>query len=332
MPKAEKKWRRGRLPHNPLPENIETLPPKKQAQLLVGHSVKDPKTHKQVITLSIPKNRVSVYVNGAGDIVGYGYSHEGKVWQLPNIAPIKQREEIYTEASFKHPAKMPTIWAQHMIQNYTSPGDWILDPMAGEGTTNIEASRLGRNSIAIDIDAGCVRRMEKNSELLQKSGQAKGEIKVFKADAREMPSLGRQVDAIIFSPPYGGMVGAHHHGVKYGNNKPREYDVHWKGKAQLMGGGANFEQDMTQVFKECHKALKPSGLMVFNVKHQVSYKEAKLIHTDEQLQRCAEAAGFKRVARKRIAVPNVSHDRRINEKHYPNAPKLRHEEVLLFKK
>jgi hypothetical protein len=45
-----------------------------------------------------------------------------------------------------------------MMRRYTRPGEWVIDPFAGLGTTLIEAQRLGRNSVAVDLRADIVER------------------------------------------------------------------------------------------------------------------------------------------------------------------------------
>lgn len=38
-----------------------------------------------------------------------------------------------------------------LIRRFTKPGDWVLDPFAGSGTTGIECQRLGRNFIGVEL-------------------------------------------------------------------------------------------------------------------------------------------------------------------------------------
>lgn len=77
-----------------------------------------------------------------------------------NIANWKDREMAFpsnvlhfaTECGNKsHSATFPKALPRWFIQLFTDPGDWVLDPFAGSGTTSIVASELGRSSVAIDI-------------------------------------------------------------------------------------------------------------------------------------------------------------------------------------
>ena len=50
------------------------------------------------------------------------------------------------------PAKFPPQLPRHFIAALSAPGDVVLDPMFGSGTTVLEAARSGRRAIGCDID------------------------------------------------------------------------------------------------------------------------------------------------------------------------------------
>lgn len=51
-----------------------------------------------------------------------------------------------------HPAPFPLSVAERLIRMFSFVGDTVLDPFMGTGTTNLAASRWGRNSIGIEIE------------------------------------------------------------------------------------------------------------------------------------------------------------------------------------
>ena len=53
--------------------------------------------------------------------------------------------------AYKHPAIFPEALARDHIISWSNPGDIILDPMCGSGTTLKMAQSLGRQAIGIDI-------------------------------------------------------------------------------------------------------------------------------------------------------------------------------------
>jgi DNA modification methylase len=59
-----------------------------------------------------------------------------------------------TGASTKnHPAPFPIELAERLIRMFSFVGDTVLDPFMGTASTNVAASRCGRNSIGIEIEA-----------------------------------------------------------------------------------------------------------------------------------------------------------------------------------
>jgi DNA modification methylase len=58
-----------------------------------------------------------------------------------------------TGASTKHhPAPFPLELAERLVRMFSFVGDTVLDPFMGTGTTNLAASRWGRNSMGFEID------------------------------------------------------------------------------------------------------------------------------------------------------------------------------------
>jgi hypothetical protein len=53
-------------------------------------------------------------------------------------------------ANKRHSATFPKALPEWFIKLFTAPGDWVLDPFTGSGTTNIAAYELSRNSVGID--------------------------------------------------------------------------------------------------------------------------------------------------------------------------------------
>jgi hypothetical protein len=65
-----------------------------------------------------------------------------------------------THRFYRYPARFSPEFAARAIEAYTEPGDWVLDPFVGGGTTAVEALTLGRRVVASDINplAGFVTR------------------------------------------------------------------------------------------------------------------------------------------------------------------------------
>src|SRR6266566_6728067 len=56
-----------------------------------------------------------------------------------------------THGFYKYPARFSPKFARSAIEAFTKPGDLVLDPHVGGGTTLVEAVASGREAIGVDI-------------------------------------------------------------------------------------------------------------------------------------------------------------------------------------
>ena len=84
--------------------------------------------------------------------IWYGWTDRGKsswqgsrseddVWEIPR--PSRSEE---------HPTMKPIALVERAMRNSSEPGDPVLDPFAGSGTTGIAAERLGRIAYMMELD------------------------------------------------------------------------------------------------------------------------------------------------------------------------------------
>jgi hypothetical protein len=58
-----------------------------------------------------------------------------------------------THAFYRYPARFSPSFAKSAIETFTRPGDIVLDPFVGSGTTLVEAALSGRPSVGADISS-----------------------------------------------------------------------------------------------------------------------------------------------------------------------------------
>ncbi|MFH1614905.1 MAG: site-specific DNA-methyltransferase [Planctomycetota bacterium] len=68
-----------------------------------------------------------------------------------------------------HPCQMPETLLSRIISVSSNPGDCVLDPFIGSGTTAAAAYQLGRNYVGLDISANYVKNTRMRLEELKHS-------------------------------------------------------------------------------------------------------------------------------------------------------------------
>ena len=154
-----------------------------------------------------------------------------------------------------------------LILKYTEPGDTVLDPMVGSGTTCIEAVLLGRNCIAVDINYNAVILAHHRLYYLVKAlreGRASGILnyvgngavsnavnawyRVYHGDARNLDKISdNSIDLVATHPPYFNIIRYGERGVEGDLSRARSLE--------------EYLAMMKQVAKEVYRVLKPGGVL-----------------------------------------------------------------------
>ncbi|MBP2182918.1 TRM11 family SAM-dependent methyltransferase [Amycolatopsis magusensis] len=227
------------------------------------------------------------------------------VWATAQTSPASQRKGRYVAASTAHPAKMLPAVAAHAIAHYTRPGDLVFDPMAGSGTTLVEAIDAGRRAVGVEYEWHWVAVARANLDLARRRGHDH-DSEIVHGDARQLPHLlapryRGQAALIVTSPPYGpsthgqvvtattdsddGKVHKFHH--RYGSALDRG-NLANVGHHRLLSG-------FTRILTGCAAVLRPGGHLVITVRPWREHSE--LIDLPSQIIACGQAAGLVPVER-----------------------------------
>jgi len=69
-----------------------------------------------------------------------------------------------------HPCQMPEAVLERIIRVSSNPGDMVLDPFAGSGTTLAVAKKLGRHYLGIELSPNYAEAIRKRLDSLEAAG------------------------------------------------------------------------------------------------------------------------------------------------------------------
>ncbi|MGW0734489.1 TRM11 family SAM-dependent methyltransferase [Streptomyces sp. NPDC002851] len=195
------------------------------------------------------------------------------VWNTAPTSAPALRKGRYVPGSAAHPAKMHPGIAAHAIATYSRPGDLVLDPMCGIGTTLVEAIHLGRYALGVEYEPKWAHLARLNAVSATREGGT-GSGRVTCGDARDLDALipaacRGQIALVVTSPPYGPSVhgqvrstretgerGVVKKDYRYGHDPANLAHV---GLDQLLAA-------FTDILTQCRKVLRPGGTVVITTR------------------------------------------------------------------
>ncbi len=154
------------------------------------------------------------------------------LWDYPsqNYGNAPQGDQNYVGATPSY-----IIW--NLLQRYTKPGDLVVDPMCGSGTTIDVCKDLERRFLGYDINPS---RKD-----------------IFRADARKLPLENEKADFVFVDPPYGD-------NIDYSNEK--------KCIGKLPATDERYFEAMREAIGEMHRVLRRKRAMALYVSDYYNQK------------------------------------------------------------
>jgi modification methylase len=224
------------------------------------------------------------------------------VWPVAQTSHRAQRVGRYLPCSNAHPARMLPALARHAIECYSAPGELVVDPMCGIGTTLVEAAYLGRDAVGVELEPRWAELAERNLARAMGDGAA-GIGSVVPGDARQLPwllagQLTQRAALVLTSPPYGTWAHGRVHAGR-GAGKVTKWNAKYTTRASranlATGGEAALLDGMVEILAASTKVLRPGGLVVLTARPW--RRGGILFDFPGALEQAAEQAGLMLVER-----------------------------------
>jgi modification methylase len=272
------------------------------------------------------------------------------VWPVAQAPGRVQRRDRYLPTSTAHPGKMLPALAREAIGRYSEPGELVIDPMCGIGTTLVEAIYLGRRAIGVELEPEWASVAAGNVLHARRQG-ANGQAMAMRGDARDLGAglldqLAGGVALILTSPPYGPSL---HGQVRVRSDRVEKWNDSYSDNPDNLArlptsapdGRPSLGAALGQIIGGCHRLLAPTGRLVFSVRPYRS--DSRLVNLPGELISLAQEAGFELEARHAALLCGLRGDQLVSRASFfqigkqrsgaiPRMLVIAHEDVLVFRK
>ena len=194
-----------------------------------------------------------------------------KSWFVHNPPP-RQKNVL------RHPAKFPETLAAEFIAFFTKPGQVVLDPMAGTGSTLVAALRTGRHAFGVELNQVYA---EIGRQLLLKERDTLGNVAgnlscgMITGDAALLPDIISKyhippIDYVLTSPPYWDMLHARGAATQKTRRQSPQLDVVYSSDPADLGNISDYDEfisRLTRIYARMQPFLRPGAYLTIIVKN-----------------------------------------------------------------
>ena len=186
----------------------------------------------------------------------------------------------YYEQVLLHPAKMNAHVFKDIMEYVSAPGETILDPFGGIGTTAL-AALYGRNVVLVEVEQFYADIARNIANYWNNAGMSTGAVTVICQDNRQV--LPFPCDHIITSPPYGNDMPRKDEaalkdlGSESSTQRIVDSATHYTDSALNIGTLNKFlyVKTMDRLYKKMVASLKPNGTI--SITHRDRIEDGKRI-------------------------------------------------------
>lgn len=196
------------------------------------------------------------------------------VWTTAQQPSRTQRAGRYTPESTRHPAKMLPAIASAVIETFTRPGELVVDPMCGIGTTLVEAAHLGRDAIGVEYESQFTGLALGNLLLAKRQG-APGTVKLCQGDGAQIATLFAdrigQAALVLTSPPYGATTHGRVRSARQTGGKVEKDHFRYSDRGRSSGNlayrkRAELLEGFGRILAASAELLQPCGVVAVTVR------------------------------------------------------------------
>jgi len=195
----------------------------------------------------------------------------------------------------QHPAPFSFTDVGRLVRFFSKPGDCVLDPFVGIGSTLKACAIEGRRGVGIELNP---RYAQLTRERLQREVRIDtgflAEQEILEGDARNViPTLpADSIDFVVTSPPYWNILHKEDHKAKQ-ERKDHDLDTRYSDDPRDLGNVKDypdFLEELTSILAQCGRVLKRKKYMAVVVSDFRDKSKFIMFHAD--LARALESHKF----------------------------------------